>query len=88
MVRIILFCVLVYLFIKLINRLFFAGGSPARPAQDLFTSGQNSVREMVQDPVCKVYVPKKDALTLSRNGTTYYFCCAECLRKFENTPGR
>lgn len=88
MVRIILFCVLVYLFIRLINRLFFAKGSHARPAQGQFTSDRGSVREMVQDPVCKIYVPKKDALMLSRNGTTYYFCCAECLRKFESTPGR
>ena len=88
MVRIVLFGVLVYLFIRLLNRLFFAKGSHTRRAQGTFSYNQGSVREMVQDPVCKVYVPKKDALTLIRNGTTYYFCCAECLRKFESTPDR
>ena len=38
--------------------------------------------ELVKDPVCKVYCPKKDALSLIRHGKIYYFCSEECRRKF------
>jgi YHS domain-containing protein len=39
--------------------------------------------EMVQDPVCKVYLPKRQAKVLnSANGIQYYFCSAECREKF------
>jgi len=82
--RLILFLVLVYVFIRLINRFFFAKPQGARRMAGRPESGP-AVREMVQDPVCKVYVPKKDALTLARNGTTYYFCCADCLKKFNGS---
>jgi YHS domain-containing protein len=38
---------------------------------------------MVQDPVCKVYLPKRQALILnSSNRMHYYFCSKECREKF------
>jgi YHS domain-containing protein len=38
---------------------------------------------MVQDPVCTVYLPKRQALILhSSNGIHYYFCSQECREKF------
>ena len=39
--------------------------------------------EMVQDPVCQVYLPKRQALVLkSSNGMIYYFCSTQCRDKF------
>ncbi len=39
--------------------------------------------EMVQDPVCQVYLPKRQAKVLkSSNGITYYFCSTQCREKF------
>jgi YHS domain-containing protein len=39
--------------------------------------------EMVQDPVCKVYLPKRQALVLNDpKGETQYFCSTECREKF------
>jgi len=38
--------------------------------------------ELVQDPICGVYFPKKDALSLIWRGKTYYFCSEECRQKF------
>lgn len=39
--------------------------------------------EMVQDPVCKVYLPKRQALVLSGpNGKIHYFCSTQCREKF------
>jgi YHS domain-containing protein len=39
--------------------------------------------EMVQDPNCKVYLPKRQAKVLnSPKGPTYYFCSTQCREKF------
>ena len=39
--------------------------------------------EMVQDPVCGVYVPLESAFTLSYQGKVYYFCSSACREKFQ-----
>jgi len=39
--------------------------------------------ELVKDPVCGVYVPKKEALVYGRGGHLYYFCCEKCLKEFK-----
>ena len=38
---------------------------------------------MVQDPVCRTYVPKGSAVAASIGGQTYYFCSADCARAFQ-----
>ena len=39
--------------------------------------------EMVQDPVCKVYLPKRQALELKDNkGGLLYFCSPQCRESF------
>jgi YHS domain-containing protein len=39
--------------------------------------------EMVQDPACKVYLPKRQAKVLNTsNGMNYYFCSTQCREKF------
>jgi YHS domain-containing protein len=50
-------------------------GGKDLPSQDI----------LVEDPVCKVCVPKKQALTLQDNEKTIYFCSAECREKFKAT---
>ncbi|MBW2163982.1 MAG: YHS domain-containing protein [Deltaproteobacteria bacterium] len=40
--------------------------------------------ELVQDPVCGIYCPKRDALSLNRQGKTYYFCSDKCRQKFRD----
>jgi YHS domain-containing protein len=47
------------------------------PAQDV----------LVEDPICKVCVPKKQALTLKDNDKIVYFCSTECRKKFIATKG-
>ena len=39
--------------------------------------------EMVQDPVCKVYLPKRQAVVLNDpGGEIHYFCSTQCREKF------
>ncbi len=38
--------------------------------------------ELVQDPHCQTYIPKRIAVRKKVKGRDYYFCNKECLRKF------
>jgi YHS domain-containing protein len=82
--RLILYLVAFYFFFKLLKRLFGAKGPQAEKAsKPTFTEAPRQINEMVQDPVCKVYVPKKEALSLEHEGARHYFCCRSCLEKFQ-----
>ena len=37
---------------------------------------------LVQDPVCKTFIPRREALKAERDGTTYFFCSEGCLKRF------
>ncbi len=37
---------------------------------------------MVQDPVCEVYIPKKEGIRLHVDGRDHYFCSNACKDKF------
>jgi YHS domain-containing protein len=39
--------------------------------------------QMVQDPVCLVFVPRGVAVTEDIGGQTYYFCSQSCAHKFQ-----
>ncbi len=38
--------------------------------------------ELVQDPVCGTFIPRKNALKATRNGKDYFFCSEGCLKGF------
>ena len=42
-----------------------------------------SKNQMVQDPVCLVFVPRGAAVTEDIGGQTYYFCSRSCAHKFQ-----
>jgi len=37
---------------------------------------------LVQDPVCKTFIPRREALKMDRGGKTYFFCSEGCLKRF------
>jgi YHS domain-containing protein len=63
-----------------------------RLVRGVFKSGQRITRndkggvidEMVQDPVCKTYIPLRDAQRRIVGGREYFFCSKECADKFES----
>lgn len=40
-------------------------------------------RQMVQDPMCRIFVPRGTAVSARIGGHTYYFCSSDCATKFE-----
>ncbi len=79
-----LFCFLIYLLFK---RVFTRRAATQRPHAEQRRPAPIQ-DELVRDPVCGVYCPKRDALMLRTGGETHYFCSEECRRRFlqENSP--
>jgi len=42
---------------------------------------------LVQDPVCKTFIPRQEALKLTKNGQEYFFCSEGCLKRFQRSGG-
>jgi len=80
LLRIILISVFFYLFLRFFKLLFSKPPVNKRPTQQ---STSEQVSEMVQDPVCEVYIPKNNSLSIQMSGATYYFCSSECMNKFK-----
>jgi len=51
-----------------------------RTGQDRLPVDKN---QMVQDPVCRVFVPRGNAVTEVIGGQTYCFCGRACAEKFQ-----
>jgi YHS domain-containing protein len=43
--------------------------------------------EMVKDPRCKTYIPKKSAIGALIDGREYHFCSRQCLKEFKRQMG-
>jgi YHS domain-containing protein len=70
---------LIYLVLRASVASFFAGlrGSGGR------ARGRAALRdELVKDPVCETYIPRRKAIPRSTGAGTYYFCSAACADKF------
>ena len=46
------------------------------------TQNHEIVDTMVQDPVCKVYIPKEDCVSLKIGEKTEFFCSTKCRDEF------
>jgi YHS domain-containing protein len=52
--------------------------------KDRISRGDNGgvIDEMVQDPQCKMYIPRREAIEKAVDGRTYHFCSDACAAKF------
>jgi YHS domain-containing protein len=86
-IRFVIFALLCYILYRLIKSLALPSprksGEPFRKPGEPFTqSPQVITDEMVIDPHCHVYIPKREALTAKIEGETVYFCSKECKKKY------
>lgn len=84
LIRWIIILIVLFFLFRLLRRVFSSSKLPDRnPPREIQD-------EMVQDPVCKVYLPKRLAIILnSTNGVHYYFCSTQCREKFiQEAKGR
>lgn len=73
---------LAYLAIKKLTQSAGLGGQPPRPRD------RSESEELVQDPVCQTFIPRKEALTAKKDGQDYFFCSEGCLKRFLRSGNR
>jgi len=84
--RLIFFLIIVYLIYYLFKRFVSGIFRPRPPKRQKHLPPITD--ELVKDPVCGTYVPKKEAIVYGRRGKLYYFCSKECLEKFKQQKAK
>ena len=76
--RFIIYAILAYILYRLLKGVFGTG-------KELSRGGSNGgvIDEMVQDPLCKTYIPRRESLRRVIGGQEYFFCSSECADKFK-----
>ena len=59
-------------------------GSPSRENVSSNVAGEID-DVMIQDPICGVYFPKRNGVSLQVKGEEYFFCSQECKTEFIDT---
>jgi YHS domain-containing protein len=74
--RFIIYLVLAYVAYRVLKAVI-------RP-KDRISRGEDGgvIDEMVQDPHCKMYIPRREAIAKTIDGRTYHFCSEACATKF------
>ena len=78
--RLLILLVVIYLGYRALKSWMLPGQPSQRPV-----SGKASGEiddEMVKDPYCEVYFPKRNGVHLKVDGDDLYFCSTECRDKF------
>lgn len=44
--------------------------------------------EMIQDPMCGIYIPKVEAIEGRVKGETHFFCSPQCLERYRVSVGK
>ncbi len=75
--KFIIFAIIGYVLFRLMKGVF-------GPGQEL-KRGPNGgvIDEMVQDPFCKTYIPKRESVKRVIGGEPHFFCSSECADKYE-----
>lgn len=69
--------IVLYLILRLVVREFWGR---SRKGDDPALIDRN---QMLQDPVCRAYVPRESAVSARVGGQTYYFCSKNCADTFQ-----
>jgi YHS domain-containing protein len=77
MLRLIFFVLLILLLYSLLHFLIRDMPSSRKRAEK-----KTGPDELVQDPYCQTYIPKRSALKKKVGGQVLYFCRKECLKNF------
>ena len=77
MIRIVIWLLLAYIGWRILKALIAPKPAPAPP-------NRPESEDTVQDPICKMYLARKDAVVGNLEGTRHYFCSMDCLEKFQD----
>lgn len=77
MLRILIFAFIGYLIYLVFKNIF-------GPSKEIDRGPPGRViDEMVQDPFCKIYIPRRESIKKTIEGEQFFFCSEECASKFK-----
>ena len=89
LIRIALVALALYVLWRACGRLLQSLGIKSGQTDGSSNSGQlRPVDELVQDPVCKLYVPLREAIVLKGQGDPVYFCSDKCRDHYVQQGGQ
>lgn len=95
MIRFLIILCLVYLGLRILKALVNPGGRgyqvPRRPPHGPRTStgsDQPVTDEMLKDPHCGIYFPRKEGVPLNIDGKTLFFCSTDCRDAYQRDHSR
>ena len=77
MLRLLILGILAYLLYRVVKRVF----SPSAKIQR--GTDRGVIDEMVQDPLCKTYIPRRDSVKRIIEGEEHMFCSNQCADQYE-----
>lgn len=77
MIKFLILIFLVFLIYRVARKYMYLGQKTEQ------SPGEGSVDEMVQDPSCMTYIPRRGAQRKIVGGKEFFFCSKECAEKFE-----
>ena len=78
MLRLVIIAIIIYLFYWLLKASFGKRSNISKGGSD------GVIDEMVQDPYCKKYIPKREAVRKMIEGSETYFCSKECADRYRS----
>ena len=78
--RLLILLVVIYLGYRALKSWMLPGQPSQRPVSGKAAGEIDD--EMVKDPYCEVYFPKRNGVHLKVDGNDLYFCSTECRDKF------
>jgi uncharacterized protein len=79
MTRLILFIIILLLLYALLYTLM-----KDMPVRRKRLNREVEPEELVQDPFCQTYIPKRSAVKKKIAGRSFYFCNQECMKNYMN----
>jgi len=80
LIRLLIFAGLAYFFYRKIKTWALENMSPPRKS---FNKTEETVSDiMIQDPYCKTFFPKREAIQLDIKGKQLHFCSTQCREKY------
>jgi uncharacterized protein len=78
LLAVIMICFAIKALVYLVRQI---GPKRSKPAVERWNTAQGA-NEMVRDPVCGLYIPAQEALSLVKGGKAIHFCSERCLQRF------
>jgi len=82
LIRLIVVSLLIYLLYKLFKGVFLSSGPKIGNASQ--REGVGKGEDLVEDPYCHRYLPMSQALKISINDQTVFFCSKKCCEQYKS----